>query len=183
MPSEMSEGQCGNSLAATMLTISQSASSSERTYLKGSADVVTISESSSISSKSSGSLVLTTISSRIASTLASPSSGSRWRADGRRAFRGVREAVLLRRDEEVARPSSNLPPAELGRRDDAVDAGDASADELNELRGAVELILQARVDLLRFPMPLFCPDRAPRRFVPIMICGNRLPLERGHRRC
>lgn len=148
------------------------------TYLKRFPGEVTILGSSSISSDSSGSLVLTTISSNTASSPSFPGPGS---AAGRRGFRGIREAVLLRRDEdEVATGKFGLPRAELGRREDADDAGDANLDEF---WGAVELLLRLRVDLLRFPMPLFCPDRVPRELVPIMMCGNRLPLEREYRIC
>lgn len=77
--------------------------------------------------------------------------------------------MLLRRDEgEVATGKIGLPRAELGRREDADDAGDAKMDEF---WGAVEPLLRLRVDLLRFPMPLFCPGRVLRESVPIMICG------------
>lgn len=88
--------------------------------------------------------------------------------------------MLLRRDEEdVATGKFGLPQAELGRRGDVVNAGDASTDEF---LGAVEPLIRLRVDLLRFPMPLFCPGRVPREFVPIMMRGTRLPLERGYRK-
>lgn len=147
------------------------------TYLEGFRGAVTIWESSSISSDSSGSLVLTTISSKTAS---SPfSAGPGWGADDRPGVRGVRELVLLRRNEDtVATGKFGLPRTELRRRDNIVDGGDAST---NESWWAVEPLLRLRVDLLGFPMPLFCPGRVPREFVPIMMYGTRLPLERGYR--
>lgn len=86
----------------------------------------------------------------------------------------------MRRDEEdVATGEFGRPRAELGRRGVVVDAGDGSTDEF---WGAVTLVLKLRVDLLGVPMPLFCPGRIPREFVPIMMCGTRLPLKRGYRR-
>lgn len=87
-------------------------------------------------------------------------------AEGRAGLRDTRELALLRRD-DGARVRFFRFGAEVARDDD-VEAGESNTVDECGTWGP-EPILLLRVGL--FPMPLFCPDRALREFVPIMSSG------------
>lgn len=127
--------------------------------------VIIVSEaSSSISPRWSGESVFTTMISAMNSSVSSAGSGRG--AEGREGFRDARELVLLRRDDEPGVRFFRFG-AELAR-DDEVEAGESGAvDECGTWGSGPILLLRAGL----FPMPLFCPDRALREFVPIMSSG------------
>lgn len=135
------------------------------TYMMVSTGIISSETSSSISTRWSGESVFTTMISAMNSTVSS--SGSGRGADGREGFRGARELVLLRRDDE---PGARffLFGAEVVR-DDEVEAGESNTDDDECGAWGSEPLLLLRAGL--FPMPLFCPDRALREFAPIMSSG------------
>lgn len=94
------------------------------------------------------------------------SAGSGRGAGGRVGLRNTRELVLLRRDDEAGVRFLRFG-AEVARGDD-VEAGESNTGDECGTWGS-EPILLLRAGL--FPMPLFCPDRALREFVPIMRSG------------
>jgi hypothetical protein len=141
------------------------------TYMRVFSVIIASETSSSISSGSSGESVFTTMISAMYSTdsssssSSSSSSGRAGGAEGRGGFRDARELVLLRRDDEPEVRFFRLG-AEAARGEE-VEAGVSDVfDECGTWGSEPILLLLFRAGL--FPVPLFCPDRALREFVPIM---------------